>query len=66
VAELSSAVVRRASRLYCAFSVFLDAVWSVLLPQTCFLLSCMHSVVETKTYPENICKNSSTYGILLY
>jgi hypothetical protein len=53
--ELSSAMVRRASRLFCAFSNFLDVVWSfVLLPHTCFLLSCMHGMVETKTYPENI------------
>jgi hypothetical protein len=53
VAELSSVVVRHASRLFCVFSVFLDVVWSsVLLPHTCFLLSCMHSMVETKTYPE--------------
>jgi hypothetical protein len=78
VAELGSAVVRRASRLFCAFPVFLilvveDAVWSpVLLPHTCFLLSCMHTMVETKTYPEYIYiyiyigKNSSTCGILIY
>jgi hypothetical protein len=55
VAELGSAVVRRASRLFNAFPVFLDVVWlSVLLPHTCFLLSCMHSMVKTKTYPEYI------------
>jgi hypothetical protein len=68
VAELGSAVVRRASRLFNAFPVFLimvmeDVVWSpVLLPLTCFMLSCMHSMVEIKTYPENIYigKNSST------
>jgi hypothetical protein len=72
VAELGSVVVRRASRLFCAFLFFLilvmeDAIWSsVLLPHTCFLLSCMHSMVEKKTYPENIGKNSSTCGILLY
>jgi hypothetical protein len=34
--------------LFCAFSVFLDVISSsVLLPHTCFLLSCMHSMVET-------------------
>jgi hypothetical protein len=55
VAELGSAVVCRASCLFCAFAIFLDVVWSsVLLPHTCFLLSCMHNMVETKTYPENI------------
>jgi hypothetical protein len=68
VAELGFAVVRRASRFFLIL-VMEDVVWSsVLLPHTCFLLSCMHSMVETKTYPENIYmeKNSSTYGILLY
>jgi hypothetical protein len=60
VVELGSVVVRRASRLFMLYLFFLilvveDAVWSsVLLPHTCFLLSCMHSMVETKTYPENI------------
>jgi hypothetical protein len=73
VAKLGSAVVRHASCLFYAFPDFLDlvvedAVWSsILLPHTCFLLSCMHSMVETKTYPEKIYigKNSSTCGILL-
>jgi hypothetical protein len=73
VAELGSTVVRRASRLFMLFPFFLilvveDVVWSsVLLAHTCFLLSCMHSIVETKTYTENIYRqNSSTCGILLY
>jgi hypothetical protein len=39
--------------LFCDFSIFLGVVWSsVLLPCTRFLLSCMHSMVETKTYLE--------------
>jgi hypothetical protein len=60
VAELGSTVIRRASRLLMLFPFFMilvveDAVWSsVFLPHTCFLLSCMHSMVETKTYLENI------------
>jgi hypothetical protein len=55
MAELGSAVVRHASRLFYAFLVFLDVVWSsVFLPHTCFMLSWMHRMVETKTYPENI------------
>jgi hypothetical protein len=60
VAELGSVMVRRASRLFMLFLFFLilvveDVVWSsILLPHTCLLLSCMHSMVETKTYPENI------------
>jgi hypothetical protein len=66
VAELGSVVVRRASRLFCALSIFLDVVCLFFSPHTCFLLSCMHNMVETKTYPENICKNSSTCGILIY
>jgi hypothetical protein len=73
VARQDSAVVRRASRLFMLFPFFLilvveDAIWSsVLLPHTCFLLSCMHSMVETKTYLENIYRqNSSICGILLY
>jgi hypothetical protein len=54
-AKLGSVVVHRASHLFYAFFVFVDAVWStVLLPHTCFLLSCMHSMVETKMYPEKI------------
>jgi hypothetical protein len=60
VAKLGSAVVRRVSHLFMLFPFFLilvveDVVWSyVLLPHTCFLLSCMHNMVEIKTYPENI------------
>jgi hypothetical protein len=66
--ELSSVVVHRASRLFCAFSMFLDAVLSsILLPHTCFLLSCMHSMVETKNMSKKIyTKNSSTCRKLLY
>jgi hypothetical protein len=74
VAELGFVVVHRAIRLLMLFLFLLifvveDAVWlSVLLPHTCFLLSCMHSMVETKTCPGNIYigKHRSTCGILLY
>jgi hypothetical protein len=68
VAERGSAVVRCASCLFCAFPVFLDVAWSfVLLPHTCFLLSCMHNMVETKTYPENIYRQKYlNLWILLY
>jgi hypothetical protein len=46
-----------------------DVIWSsVLLPHTCFLLSCMHSMVETKNISSKIYidKDRSTCGILIY
>jgi hypothetical protein len=58
VAELGSAVVRRASHLFCAIPIFLDFCCGRYRLVVCsspphlFSIILMHSMVETKTYPE--------------
>jgi hypothetical protein len=53
VAELGSTVVMR---VVCSvlFLFFLMTFGRLFFPHNYFLLSCMHGMVEKKTYPENI------------